>query len=98
MCLVLLVVFASHVFAAGNWRKGKRTYRSVCTSCHKSRSEAGRLSLDSKTKNEWSQFFSDDPSDIHKKAWEKLDEKDIGNLELYFRKYAKDVNNLLGCG
>ena len=67
-------------------------------SCHKTRGDAGRLSLDSRTKSEWSDFFAQKPDSIHQKAWEKLDERDMQNLEMYFRKYAKDINNYLGCG
>jgi cytochrome c553 len=97
LCLLMLVFLSSEAFAA-NWRKGKRAYRSVCMECHKTRGEAGRLSLDSKSKNEWSDFFAQKPDSIHEKAWDELSESDMENLEMYFRKYAKDVNNLLGCG
>jgi hypothetical protein len=67
-------------------------------SCHKTRGDAGRLSLDSKTKDEWSDYFAQDPDSIHKKTWEGLDGDDMENLEMYFRKYAKDINSYLGCG
>ncbi|MFO7832126.1 MAG: hypothetical protein R6V18_09115 [Desulfuromonadaceae bacterium] len=97
LCVIVLVAFGSEAFAA-NWRKGKRSYRSVCMSCHKTRGDAGRLSLDSKTKEEWSEFLGKKPDSIHQKAWDKLNDRDMKNLEMYFRKYAKDVNNLLGCG
>ena len=97
LCVIMLVAFTSEAFAA-NWRKGKRTYRSVCMSCHKSRGDAGRLSLDSRTKDEWSTFFAQDPDTTHQKVWDKLNDKEMKNLEVYFRKYAKDINSYLGCG
>lgn len=94
--LILLGVFCSDLCVAADWREGKNTYRTVCTSCHKTRGDAGRLSLDSRTRAEWSAFFAQAPTSIHKKAWDKLDKDSIGSLELYFRKYAKDVTELLG--
>ncbi len=97
LCVIVLVAFGSEAFAA-NWRKGKRTYRSVCMSCHKTRGEAGRLSLDSRTKDEWSDFFAQKPDSTHQKVWDKLDDREMDNLEMYFRKYAKDINSYRGCG
>lgn len=97
MCLLLVVAFGSEAFAA-NWRKGKRTYRSVCMSCHKTRGDAGRLSLDSKTKDEWSEFFAEKPDSTHQETWDDLSDRDMQNLEMYFRKYAKDIKSYLGCG
>jgi len=97
LCVIMLVAFGSEAFAA-DWRKGKRTYRSVCMSCHKTTGEAGRLSLESRSRDEWSAFFAREPGSVHKKAWGNLNGKDMDNLEMYFRKYAKNIKSNLGCG
>ncbi len=95
LCFIMLVAFGFEAFAA-DWREGKKSYRSVCMSCHKTRGEAGRLALDIKTQDEWSTFFAQEPDSIHLKVWGKLSSDDIGSLEKYFRKYAKDVKDLSG--
>jgi len=99
MGLILLSFLSSGpCAAAADWREGKDSFRSVCSSCHKTRGEAGRISLNSKTRAEWSAFFSQSPAPVHQQAWGKLDKDGISSLELYFRKHAKDVKELLGCG
>lgn len=95
-CLILLGVFGFDLCAAADWREGKEAYRTVCTSCHKTRGDAGRLSLNSRTRDEWSVFFAQAPIPVHQKVWEKLDKDSISSLEQYFRKYAKDVKELSG--
>ncbi len=96
MGLIMLGGLYSDLCFASDWREGKDLYRSVCTSCHKTRGEAGRLSLDSRTRDEWTVYFAKPPSAVHQISWEKMDKDNIGSLELYFRKYAKDVKELLG--
>ncbi|MDY0212435.1 MAG: hypothetical protein RBR06_05475 [Desulfuromonadaceae bacterium] len=98
MGLVMLSIFSSSLCVAADWRAGKDTYRTVCSSCHKTRGEAGRLPLDSKTRAEWTAFLAQEPTSIHQNAWKKLDRDDIVSLELYFKKHAKDVKELRGCG
>lgn len=97
LCVIMLVAFSSEAFAA-NWREGKKVYRSVCMDCHKTKGEAGRLSLDSRTRAEWSAFFSQPPVLHDKQVWERLGKDDISNLEVYFRRHAQDVAQLSGCG
>ena len=97
LCVIMLVAFSSEAFAA-NWREGKKIYRSVCMDCHKTRGEGGRLSLKSKTKDEWSEFLNLEPDSVHLKAWDELNAKDIDSLEMYFRKYAKGIKERLSCG
>ncbi|MDD2557049.1 MAG: hypothetical protein RBR43_01820 [Desulfuromonadaceae bacterium] len=96
ICLILLSVFSSDLCLAADWRAGKETYRTVCSNCHKTRGEAERLSLNSRTRDEWSAFFAQAPVPVHQKVWDKLNKEDVGSLEQYFRKYAKDTKELLG--
>lgn len=98
MGMILLSVFSANLCIAADWRQGKDTFRTVCSSCHKTRGEAGRLSLDSRNRDEWTDFFAQDPDAIHQNAWDKLNKDGIRSLELYFRKHAKDVKELIGCG
>ncbi|MDY0212436.1 MAG: hypothetical protein RBR06_05480 [Desulfuromonadaceae bacterium] len=96
LCMIVLSVFCSDMCLAADWRDGKESFRTVCSSCHKTRGEAERLALNSRTRAEWTEFFAQTPTPVHQNTWNKLNKNDISGLEQYFRKYAKDVKALMG--
>nr|WP_320050758.1 c-type cytochrome [uncultured Desulfuromonas sp.] len=98
LCSLCLVAFASSVFAANGWREGKKTYKSVCMSCHKRGGEADRLELNKWSKAKWTKFFAEEKKGKHEEPWGKMTEEEKDNLLKYFQKYAKDEKSLLGCG
>ncbi|MCD6526380.1 MAG: cytochrome c [Desulfuromonas sp.] len=97
-CVLLVMVFSVPVMAAGNWRDGKKIYKSNCMSCHKRGGEAKRLKLNKFSKARWTKYFSEEKKGKHTEPWGELTEAQKKNLLKYFHKYAKDDKQILGCG
>lgn len=98
VCVLLVVAFSAPAMAAGNWRKGKKVYKSNCMQCHKRGGEAKRLKLNKFSKARWTKYFAEEKKGKHGEAWGEMSEDDKANLLKYFHKYAKDDKKVLGCG
>ena len=98
LCIFCLVAFSGSAFAAKGWRDGKKTYKSVCMSCHKRGGDAERLKLNQWSKAKWSKFFAEEKTGKHEEPWGRFSEEDKDNLLKYFHKFAEDVKKLNGCG
>ncbi len=99
VAMLFLFTCTSTVYAAGNWRKGKKIYKKDCMSCHKRGGEAKRLRLNGKSKAGWTKFVNSPKKDSHEVLWEELTDQQKENLLKYFMKYAKDdKSSHLGCG
>ncbi|WP_321531632.1 cytochrome c [uncultured Desulfuromonas sp.] len=98
LCIFCLVAFSSSAFAARGWRAGKKTYKSVCMSCHKRGGEAQRLKLNQWSKAKWTKYFAEEKKGKHEGPWGQLTDEEKDNLLKYFHKYAKDDHTRLGCG
>ncbi len=98
LCVFCLVVFFTGSVFAASWRDGKKTYKSVCMSCHKRGGEAERLKLNQWSKAKWTKYFSEEKKGKHQEPWGQLTEEEKDNLLKYFHKYAKDDHTRLGCG
>lgn len=97
--VLLVISFSSTVMAAGNWRKGKKSFKAECMNCHKRGGEAKRLKINKKTKAGWTKFFSSGYEADHAALWNKLTDEQREHLIKYFHKYAKDDKAThLGCG
>jgi len=100
IAMLFLITCTSTVFAAGNWRQGKKIFKNECMSCHKRRGgEAKRLKLNKKTKAGWTKFVNSKQKGAHEPLWNELTEAQKEDLLKYFMKYAKDdKSSHLGCG
>ena len=93
--IVAGLLLTNFVFAEGNARKGKYTYRKVYQSCMdrgEVQSAVPTLSPDAKTQAQWDQFFTDKKylEMECKTEWSALSPEDIENIHAYLRDHAAD--------
>jgi mono/diheme cytochrome c family protein len=99
--IVLFLVFSFIGLALaqdeGNPRKGKYLFRKNCRSCHGSDGSATELSPITKTQAQWDTVFQ--ASDQLKCAaeWQKLSEKDLGDMHAYLWGHAYDSPSPAKC-
>ncbi|GAB1537253.1 c-type cytochrome [Geovibrio sp. ADMFC3] len=105
LTVVLILAFAvATAFAAGNERKGKRTWKKSCrTACHDG-SQASNLSPVSKTQAQWKALFDAEHAKIdaaHKAknvAIDGLQASDWEDMFEYLKGHALDSDQPETCG
>ena len=80
----------------GNDRKGKYIYRQNCRTCHDG-SSGPTLSPNSKTQAQWEAVFKNNDQLQCTAEWQKLSEKDLGDVHAYLWGHAYDSPSPAKC-
>jgi len=99
--IVLFLLFAvvGLVMAEGkgNARKGKFLFRKNCRTCHADGGTATELSPISKTQAQWKEVFNKKDQLKCAAEWQKLSEKDIGDMHAHLWGHAYDSPSPAKC-
>jgi len=101
IALIAIGIFCStSAFAieGGNPKKGKHLYKQNCKSCHSAGGEGGELTPLSKTMAQWDRFFEKDKHQAKPEVLEKLNEKDIKDINQFLYDHAADSDQPQTCG
>ena len=81
----------------GNARKGKYLFRKNCRTCHGADSSATDLSPISKTQAQWEAVFKNNDQLQCTAEWQKLSEKDLGDVHAHLWGHAYDSPSPAKC-
>ena len=100
--LIVLVLICSFIGLAlaegtGNPRKGKYLFRKNCRSCHGADGPATELSPVTKTQAQWEAVFQASDQLQCTAEWQKLSEKDLGDVYAYLWGHAYDSPSPAKC-
>ncbi|NCO50475.1 MAG: cytochrome c [Deltaproteobacteria bacterium] len=95
--LTLVAALASPVLAASS-RRGKRTFKKECKTCHVEGAEGGKISPLQKTQAQWREFFKKNQHQVKPDVWKKLSDKERENLLKFFLDFALDSDQPETCG
>jgi len=99
--IIMIFLFASITVVMaegkGNARKGKYLFRKNCRACHVEGGTAKPLSPIDKTQAKWEEVFSSIDKLPCAKEWEKLSEKDRGDMYAHLWGHAFDSPSPAKC-
>ncbi len=100
--VIVLVLICSYIGLAlaegtGNARKGKYLFRKNCRSCHGADGPATELSPVTQTQAQWEAVFQASDQLQCTAEWQKLSEKDLGDVYAYLWGHAYDSPSPAKC-
>lgn len=99
--IILFLIFSFIGLAlaegTGNARKGKYLFRKNCRTCHGTDGSATELSPISKTQAQWEAVFKANDQLQCTAEWQKLSEKDLGDVQAYLWGHAYDSPSPAKC-
>ena len=100
ICLMIVIFTVTSALAAkgGNPKKGKYLYKKNCKACHSAEEAGGLLTPMSKTMSQWDRVFRKGKHKGGQEAWDKLQEKDLKDINQFLYDHAADSPSPQTCG